>query len=129
MSSIPVNHTPHSLVIYDRTGTQVLTTLPAAVPPMRLISGAPALAGVVDLDPGEVPAIQPPCYIGIYDAHAFKSDSILVSQLAAAWLVGEGKERGAPHFTHIYAPDTGPESAVRNDKGEILGVKRFIQYK
>ncbi len=26
---------------------------------------------------------------------------------------------------HITAPDTGPESAVRDDEGRLIGVRRF----
>jgi len=28
----------------------------------------------------------------------------------------------------VFGPDTGPDHVVRDDKGQILGTKRFIKY-
>ena len=30
-----------------------------------------------------------------------------------------------PNRTDLYCPDTGPQSVVRNEKGQIIGVKRL----
>jgi hypothetical protein len=124
----PINHTPHDVVIFDRSGSTVTAVFHPQLPCIRLLSDAPVPGAQVDGGAGYslVSTVQPPYYTGIDTAGRMVGRDIIVSQLVAEWLM-QGDHNKA--LDHIYAPDSGPASVVRNDKGVVVGVKRLIQYK
>lgn len=71
-----------------------------------------------------VPVLSPPEYIGL-NFTPEPGSRIIVSQLVAQYLKEhqETFKLGA-----VYAPDTGPRGAVRDDKGQIIGTKRLIKF-
>lgn len=78
---------------------------------------------VVDVLPNGIQVIEPHQYDDIDGLPAFRNTNILVSEMLASYLVENGWD-GA-----IYAPDTSPQSAVRNKEGAITSVSRLIRYK
>jgi hypothetical protein len=68
---------------------------------------------------------SPPEYACL--SHAVSGD-ILVSQLVAQYLMDHPDVKKFHNIQSIYCPDTGPNGAVRNVKGEIIGTRRLIKY-
>ena len=110
-----VNLTPHDVVVflpdgskkvYSRSGT--VARVRTRAEPMGEVDGVPT----VQIEYGEIEGLpdQP-------DGNYYIV-SILVLQAA------ERLEH--PLLPWLLAPDTGPESAVRDEQGRIVGVKRFV---
>jgi hypothetical protein len=57
--------------------------------------------------------------------HDTNYDGVIVSQIAAAHLILHGCD-GIAEGTWVYSPDTGPDSAIRNSKGQIVAVERLL---
>jgi len=59
-------------------------------------------------------------YVGALGLPETKADVfIIVSGIVLSALGGSRKD--------LISPDTGPDSAIRNEKGHIIGVKRFLR--
>ena len=83
---------------------------------------APGWGHVEQGKSGIVLVMQPPEWTGVdFVPHPpAQGESVIVSIVAAPALVPARPDLA------IYVPDTGPESAVRDDTGRICGVKRLI---
>lgn len=109
-----INLTPHDLNICDADGV-VVATIPASGVVARVTSTADVVGSVdvgghrVDLVAtkfGDVDGLPAPAPDTLY----------IVSSLVLQAVSGR---------TDVVAPDTGPASAVRDDAGRIVGVRRF----
>jgi len=107
-----VNLTPHDVRIYDAEGKNVIRTFPASGTVAR-VKSTTEIVGEVDgiavakSTFGEIeglPAPQPGTKYIV---------SLLVLQAAA-------RQRD-----DLIGPDTGPGSVVRDENGQIIGVRRF----
>lgn len=67
-----------------------------------------------------VPVYTAPNFTGVVDLPEDNTIDIIVSMPVAQYLVANGLWKGA-----ILSPDSGPGQAVRNDAGQIIGVKRL----
>jgi len=120
-----LNCTPHAIVIYDAEGKNILATIPPSqwtirvlTPPQRErapveIAGADVpVVSAQDFEAGEVHGI-PPC-----DEFQQQSTALIVGIIGAKAVdrLWDGP---------VYVTDTGPESAVRDPSGRILGVRRL----
>jgi hypothetical protein len=128
---IPINHTPHNIAIY-KDNKIVYTFYSACVtpdkPPLRVLEVDNKQQDRKSLalpNGAEVPLEPPPVYSNL--SHSV-SGSILVSQVVAQFITQWSYLLQEHGITHVYCPDTGPNSVVRNERGEIVGVKRLIQY-
>ena len=112
-----VNCTPHEVTIRDGSGKKLLN-IPPYGPVVRLKTiSTPImeLAGISvvvheyaepeglpdDLEPGDILIVSEKCLDAVRKATARKA-------------------------VIVVAPDTSPESAVRDEDGRIIGVKRFV---
>ena len=107
-----INLTPHDIRIYDAEGKNVIATFPASGTVARVKSSTEIV--------GEVNGIEIACTTfgeieGLPDPQPGTKYivSLLVLQAAA------GKR------DDLIGPDTGPGSAVRDESGQIIGVRRF----
>jgi len=130
-----VNLTPHALSFYSDDGARVILTVPPApCGPLRLLDDAtkdrrlgPVLAG----EYGAFPAVEAPAFTGIapapladlLDAHA---RLILVSMPVGQYL--RDHPLLVPSHVAVFGPDSGPDGAVRDASGVILGCKRVVRY-
>jgi len=57
-----------------------------------------------------------------------KEPAIMVSLEVARFLYEDAVLRPLNPALQLYVPDTGPNSAVRDEKGVIVGVKRLVRY-
>lgn len=124
--NLPINHTPHAIVIYK--DDKVIHTFPTVAPVLRLTEGTMSKWYFTPLQTengNSIPVGGPPAYIGL--SHVVKGH-ILVSQIVAQYLKEHPEEVEAYGIKSVYVPDTGPGEVVRNDKGEIVGTKRLIKY-
>lgn len=107
-----VNLTPHDVHVYDENAQNIIRTYPASGTVARVKSST-EIVGEVDGVPvartafGEIEGLLEPQQDTKYIV------SLLVLQAAA------GKR------DDLLAPDTGPQSAVRDESGQIIGVRRF----
>lgn len=120
--SIPKNHTPHDIVLYK--DGKVVITIPPSASTLRLTQTQTHETQVV-MGNNSITIVSPPQYIGLSDT---VSGDILVSQLVAQWLMDHPDVCKFHKIQSIYTPDTSPGGVVRNEKGEIVGTKKFIKY-
>ncbi len=106
------NYTPHPCKIYDKSGKNVIMEIEPEGVQVRLqekivdvgtIEGVPVVRKTY-IDSEGLPAEE---------AGMFLIVSVLVLQV------------GTLDRSDLLAPDTGPDSVVRDGKGNILGVRRF----
>lgn len=107
-----INLTPHDVHVYDADGKQIIRTYPASGKVARVKSST-EITGEVDgilvarTTFGEIEGLPDS------QSETFYIVSLLVLQAAA------GKR------DDLIGPDTGPGSVVRDENGQILGVRRF----
>lgn len=108
-----VNLTPHDVVIVNDNGEEI-KRYPA--------SGRVARVNTQSELIGEVDGIQVvrTKYGDVDGLPDKKTDTVYLVSLVVAQAL-----RGSR--TDVYVPDTGPGSVVRDDKGQIIGVKRLMR--
>lgn len=109
-----VNLTPHDVVIMDSQGN-VLKTIPRSGAVARLVSEEEIIG---DIDGIPVVATKYVSVEGLPDPEPNKV--YIVSSLILQALKAKGIERD-----DVVAPATGPNWAVRDENGRIIGVKGF----
>lgn len=109
-----VNLTPHALNIVDADGNTILSVAPsgtvARVTTQQTVVGNIAGIDIVRTVFGDIDGLPAPQPDTVY----------VVSTLVLQALKDAGVSRN-----DVVAPDTSPQSAVRNADGQIVGVKRF----
>jgi len=123
-----VNLTPHDCVIMQGGGDDPLvrSVIPTHGAVMRVQTGEQRKLG--ELCP-DVPIFSPPEFSDELDWPALDAD---VDAVLVSLLVGQAAkriaERGYEMPYAVYVPDTGPASAVRDEDGGIVGVRRLVLY-
>lgn len=118
-----VNTTPHAIMVFNAKGQQICE-IPVSGTPVRLFKEEK----VVELEPlplgAGIPVVKQQPFTAIDDPDRLLSTGKyhIVSMVVADFLKQKGYE--GP----LYVPDTGPSSVVRDSKGVIIGVKRFLCY-
>lgn len=107
-----INTTPHDIVYY--ADGKAVKTFPKAVDSLRLTS-----AETEAFTNDGMPVVSAPKFTGVVGT--LPPGPILVSMPVGNFLATTGRKE-------VFGPDTGPESVVRDDKGQIIGCKRFVQY-
>jgi hypothetical protein len=120
-----LNYTPHELTIWDSKKQDVLVRIPVSGKAIRLTQAEQIGATSRKIDQHEVPCVSKPTFIGVTDMPPGEDLSIVVSSLVAEFL---SNSESSSKFANIYAPDTSPDGCVRNEKGEIIGTTRLVQY-
>ena len=118
-----LNFTPHDIHIYK--GDKVIARIPRELGQViRLFQNTPEMKAAVMIGNCEVPTIEAPRFTGI-NLMPPRDSSIVVSMLVADFFM-----RCFPNYCeHIFVPDTGPEGAVRDTNGQIIGTTRLLRYK
>ncbi|MCL6577663.1 hypothetical protein [Kyrpidia sp.] len=112
-----VNLTPHDIVVFSGNGEKVV--IPKSGQTVRITSVA-VPASYVLVGTTEIPLVETR-FGDIEGLPDPKSDVLyVVSALAAQAAAAQGR-------TDVVAPDTGPESAVRDENGNIIGVRRLTR--
>lgn len=119
-----VNRTPHAVVMIGASSRYGdLTFAPSGIV-ARAISAPQEPLGLVAADEDEgiegIPLVSPPAFSDVVGIDTEPEEHVIVSALAAPIAATKRK--------HVYSPDSGPESAVRNERGEIIGVRRLIRW-
>ncbi len=107
-----VNLTPHPIVLY-RGDEPVLT-----VPP----SGTVARVSTHQMPSGEVDGIP------VVRTSFGKVENLPERQEGTFYVVSTLVAQAVPFRDDVIAPDTGPESVVRDEDGKIVGVRRFQRW-
>ncbi len=112
-----INLTPHDLNIFDESGQQVLTTIPASGQVAR-VSTKQTVTGHITVDGISIPVVKTEFgdVQGLLEPQ--ENTVYIVSSLVAQ----------AVDRPDVLAPDTGPQSAVRDEGGRIVGVRRFQKW-
>lgn len=107
-----INLTPHTINVVDANGLPLASLESAGV---ARVSTTAVDAGNI----GEIPIVS--TVFGEVEGLPLPEEGVIyvVSALALSALAGSRAD--------VVAPDTGPASAVRNDAGHIIGVKRFTK--
>lgn len=109
-----VNLTPHTVNVVDADGNNILSVAPsgnvARVATQQTVVGNIAGIDIARTVFGDVDGLPAPQPDTVY----------IVSTLVLQALKDAGISRD-----DVVAPDTSPQSAVRNADGQIIGVKQF----
>jgi len=112
-----VNLTPHDVVIYDRQGKEPILTIPPSGVVTR-VSVTPKGSRVINVDGKEI-TIRKIEYGEITNLPDPKEGTIyIVSSIVLQALKYKGIKR-----EDVLAVDSNPDSAIRDEKGRIKGVK------
>lgn len=127
---ILLNYTPHDVHLYTPDGKTLLKTWPREPAPILLQPQDTQQTMSAKMDGVNVPLISRPAYLDPVwppqeELVARGACGLIVSQLVA-----ERVPTGLIHGIQIrlFTPDTGPEGAVRDDQGRIIGCKRLIYW-
>ncbi|UOE78397.1 hypothetical protein [Parageobacillus thermoglucosidasius] len=109
-----INLTPHTVNVVDDSGNSILSVAPsgavARVTTQQTVVGNVAGIDIVRTVFGDVDGLSAPQPDTVY----------IVSTLVLQSLKANGIDRD-----DVVAPDTSPESVVRDNAGNIIGVRRF----
>lgn len=120
-----LNCMPHAVVIYDAEGKNILATIPPSQWTIRVQTPPQRLVRTVEIEGVSVPVVSaqdfeaggviglPPC-----DEFQQQNTALIVGVIGAEAV--DSLWSGP-----VYVTDTGPESAVRDPSGRILGVRRL----
>jgi hypothetical protein len=108
-----INLTPHKVTIYDKEGKKVIEEIPpsGAVARVAVTSRVVGRLGVIPIrkvEYGEIENLPDPME-GIY---------YIVSSVVLVALREKGINR-----PDVLAPDTNPDSVIRDSEGRVIGVK------
>lgn len=109
----PLNLTPHDVIVILPSGERVTFLRSGRV--ARAVTSPQADRGVF----AGVPIVSEQVFTGTDGIEPDDGD-VIVSFLVAPLL--------ASHPGRVFVPDTGPGQAVRDESGQIVGVKRLIEY-
>jgi hypothetical protein len=130
------NLTPHPVKIGD------WIIPPSPMGNLRLVSTEASVPRSIFVDGHEVAVVDPPVYTGL-KLHPNPSSTFTspqdfewtkvygkgITKFIVSSMVGEfiSTNHRIP-MCEFYAPDTNPDSVVRDSGGQIAGVKRLIRY-
>lgn len=122
-----LNCTPHSVVVYDDKGENIVTVFPCSGYVARLRSKTQDVIGSIKLDSG--------CIISIYTPQVFQEkveglppvDGGCYPSIIVSLVVGEHLRKFDAWGGAVYGPDMG-EGAVRDVSGRLFGTTRLLQY-
>ena len=125
MTSI-INCTPHALTVAGKTfppfdGEPIRIHVPPAVD-FPTIHGLP----VVGLSAPWPEAVQGAAHRIIVRAHEAGADTVIVSRMVLEALASARVVGAEAALKLAVAPDTSPDSAVRDALGQVVGVKRLL---
>lgn len=124
-----LNLTPHDVVV-EVGATKII--YPASGIVARVLS-TPQVE-IERIEDGQVPVYSPQVPCGVELPGVGNVEAILVSMMVAEALGHEVstdfelKSNLRGQDVRVFAPDTGPRSAVRNDKGQIVAVRNLVEY-
>ena len=114
-----VNLTRQTIVVYDEAGESVELELPTD-PPHVAVRFDVRVVGVVG-EPETFPVVRHTAKVDPHELPEPEADTVfVVSRAVLEALAAAGTPR--PDFV---APDTDRDSAVRDARGRVLGVRRF----
>jgi len=121
-----LNLTPHEVTIYDATGTKVLTRIPPSGFRAHLVEDTRVRGTLAD-----IPIVEKrygPVLVDNETPHEIirKIERIPGVIIVSGLTLETAKETLSDFMTFVVAPDTGPQSAVRDEQGRIVGVKRLM---
>lgn len=111
------NLTPHPITI--RTGSVDTTLLPDPAGAARVTTTARPLGAEMVPDGRAVPTVT----VDYGDIVGLPADD---EPIIVSTIVLEAVRRLQPWRRRAYAPDTGPDSAIRDAVGQIVAVRRLI---
>jgi len=104
------NFTPHEINLYDETGTKIIETFPSE----GNIRMEEKIVDEYTVGDGQYKIVTK-CYV-LAELPDMEDDTMLIVSL----LVAQNCQQG-----DMLCPDTGINSVVRNEKGQIIGVRNF----
>jgi len=112
-----VNLTPHTITVFDSSGKKCLIEIPPSGQVARVATMAEEV-GALPINGHDVP-INRVTYGEVENLPEPQNGTIyIVSVLVLQALKGQR--------TDVMAPDTGPDSVVRDENGRIAGVRAFL---
>jgi hypothetical protein len=127
-----VNLTPHDIVVAPDGTDRPRHTFKPAGPPLRCVNAVPDVLSSVHLEGGvTAQVVSEPRYTGLDGGELPTGDvAVLVSMEVARYLVStDGRAQYPQAPALILTPDSSPEGAVRDARGQIVAVKRLCLWR
>jgi hypothetical protein len=110
-----INLTPHKVTIYSRDGEKVIAEIPPSGMVARVAVTSKTIGEVAGIpirkaEYGEIENLPDP----MPDTYYIVSTVVLIAL----------REKGI-HRPDVLAPDTNPDSVIRDPEGRVIGVKYF----
>jgi len=123
-----LNLTPHDITLLD-ANSNLIVNFPRSGQSIRLVSAPQDQLLDVQLD-GSVPVVNAQKWIGIDESVEIDDDvtHLLVSMPVGYYLGNETLDSGKYGRYWILGSDAGPQGAVRNEAGQIIGTRRLVFY-
>ncbi len=114
------NLTPHAVRVVTPGGDVV-------IPPSGAVARVEQRCDYfTEIDVNGVPVTVVSCsYSDVKADNLPLADGYIVSSIVASAIEGGAKVPPELQTRPVFVPDTGPESAVRDESGRIVGVRRF----
>lgn len=112
------NLTPHEVVVFDPSGERELGRVPVCGKVARVQTQVTEL-GKMEIDGHSVPLVSTK-FGEVVDLPPVEEGTINIASILVVQAV-------ASQRNDVIAPDTGPQSVVRDLAGNILGVRRFTR--
>ena len=119
------NLTPHAVVIKPNDKSTIRYGPSGVV--CRLVGSSVQIENADLTLKYEVPIYSAPVLDKVVGLPQDKTTTIIVSQMVAEFMANSDYHKS--YDGDILYPDTGPDSVIRNEKGEIEAVKRLCTYK
>jgi len=113
-----INLTPHDLILFDEQGEEEIARIEKSGRVARVETQATVIEEV-EIDGHTVPIVKT-SYGKIADLPESREGTMYVVSIVALQAVRSDR-------SDVVAPDTGPQSVVRDAGGQIRGVRRFMR--
>lgn len=114
------NLTPHTINIYSESGDILLGSYKSEGTARVAVTTVPMKALVEDSQAGSL-------FIPVVERHWGEVEGLPEPEEGIVNLVSSLVLSRVPERTDCYAPDTGPQSVLRNEEGQIVGVRRLTR--
>ena len=126
------NWTPHDINIYDKDGKNLILTIKKSDVIARLCSKNQTLT-TCTIDNIDIPIISKNNFSGLIGTNIIENccdvNNVIVSMPVAEYLFQEHWDENCfMQCSNVFIPDSGPDSAVRDKFGQIIGVKRLMRF-
>lgn len=125
-----INWTPHAITVLNENDEIILAIKPFGY--VARLKNKDIPGNDLNINGFSVPVVCKTQFTGFLEPPLIDIKNVIVSMPVADYLLDlyVNSDIGSIHrkYRNIFIPDSGPQSAVRDKEGQIIGVRRLVQY-